>query len=145
MKRKNLEVGLRVILKKDTWGLGISEFIGQEFTISWVEPEEYDGYLTVAIEGPSFVWCSHRDLKLVKEEAPTPAERPFKVGDKVRVIANTEGLFPVGTIGTVTLDDGAEDELPFMVENEGDWYWYHERDLELYVGGAPRYSPRSAP
>lgn len=66
MKRSNLKVGLRVILKRDTFGFGISEFIGQEFTISDVEPEEYAGDLTVEIAGSRYVWCSHRDLKRVK-------------------------------------------------------------------------------
>lgn len=137
MKRSNLEVGLRVILKKDTLGRGLSEFIGQEFTIDTVERREFDGEITVAIDGPLFIWCSHRDLKRVKEEAPQPAERPFKVGDKVRVLANPEDLFPVGTIGTITRDDGAEDELPFRVEAGDDSWLYHERDLELYVEEIP--------
>ena len=75
MKRSNLEVGLRVILKKDTLGVGISEFIGQEFTISRVESEWYTGELTVEIEGPARLWCSHLDLKRVKVK---PSPRPSR-------------------------------------------------------------------
>jgi membrane protein implicated in regulation of membrane protease activity len=74
MKRSDLKVGLRVILKKDTLDLGISEFIGREFVIDDVERAGYAGKLTVAIEGPRWAWCSHRDLKLVKEEAPKRGE-----------------------------------------------------------------------
>lgn len=139
MKHKNVEVGQHVIIKRSTsavWATAASH-IGEEFTVLAVEPLSYTGDGTVLVQGVDndvvTFWCNHRDLKRVKEEAPKPAERPFKVGDKVRVIANPEDLFPVGTIGTVTSDDGAKDELPFRVEAEDDYWYYHERDLELYV------------
>ena len=92
MKRSNLKVGLRVLLKKDTLGLDISEFIGREFTISDVEREEYNGDLTVAIDGR---WCNHRDLKRVKEEAPKP-----EIGALFVVTGRTTPChcFAVGTV-----------------------------------------------
>lgn len=146
MKHKNVKVGQRVIIKRSTapmWDTAASH-IGEEFHVVGVEPLDYcagetEGTATVQVESvngepPIVFWCNHRDLKLVKgEEAPKPAERPFKVGDKVWVIAARDVLFPVGTIWTVTRDAGAEAELPFRVAAEEDYWDYHESDLELYV------------
>lgn len=155
MKHKNVKVGQHVIIKRvtsNTWRKA-AYHIGEEFRVVAVEPLDYcdgdtAGCATVRVESiirevplRAEFWCNHRDLKLVKEEAPKPAERPFKVGDKVLVIANPDGPFPVGTIGTVTADDGADDEFPFRVLAEDEYYWYHERDLELYVGGGAPVQP----
>ena len=118
MKRSNLEVGLRVILKKAP-ELRVAEFIGQEFTISAVERAEFAGELTVQIDGPCLAWCNHRDLKLVKEEAPisgalfvvtgcTTLGHCFDVGTVVRC-ANP----PMGAGGNCRYED-KDGELQFV-------------------------------
>ena len=77
MKHKNVEVGQRVIIKRSTsymWDTAAGQFHVVE-----VEPLDYCNGdtrgATVRVEnsdsGVAF-WCNHRDLKLVKEEAPKP-------------------------------------------------------------------------
>ena len=126
MKHKNVEVGQRVIIKRSTsdrWDTAASH-IGEEFRVVNVEPLDYDteGAATLQVEDSDsgvVFWCNHRDLKLVKEEAPisgalfvvtgcTTLGHCFDVGTVVRC-ANP----PMGAGGNCRYED-KDGELQFV-------------------------------
>lgn len=129
MKHKNVEVGQRVIIKRSTsdmWDTAASH-IGEEFRVVKVESLYYcdgdvEGAATVQVENSDsgvVFWCNHRDLKLVKEEAPisgalfvvtgcTTLSHCFDVGTVVRC-AN----LPMGTGGNWRYEDN-DGELQFV-------------------------------
>ena len=124
MKLKNVEVDQRVIIKRSTsavWDTAASH-IGEEFTVLIVEPLSYTD-ATVCVQGVDnddvTFWCNHRDLKLVKEEAPisgalfvvtgcTTLGHCFDVGTVVRC-ANP----PMGAGGNCRYED-KDGELQFV-------------------------------
>ena len=131
MKHKNVEVGQRVIIKRSKSDLccrrtGLGATLGEEFRVVNVELPALVGdtedAATVQVEnsdsGVAF-WCNHRDLKLVKEEAPisgalfvvtgcTTLSHCFDVGTVVRC-AN----LPMGTGGNWRYEDN-DGELQFV-------------------------------
>ena len=124
MKYKNVKVGQRVIIKRST-SVELDTaavHIGEEFTVLAVEPRSYTGEGTVFVQGGDdgvTFWCNHRDLKLVKEEAPisgalfvvtgcTTLSHCFDVGTVVRC-ANP----PMGAGGNCRYED-KDGELQFV-------------------------------
>jgi hypothetical protein len=57
-------------------------------------------------------------------------ERRFKVGDRVRCI-NAKYVLPLGMAGVVVLHDGTDHEPYKVADEEGDFWWCDEDQLEL--------------
>jgi hypothetical protein len=128
MKRKNMVVGMKVVIKasEDPRDYGIAG--GQEAIITKLEPLPYSGEYVVAVDvkGHPF-WFRAEDIKPA-EKLVKAARKPLKVGDKVteRVLID----WPPGTELTVTDVNVDDDNLPYLVEDgEGQDCWFSRSDL----------------
>ncbi|MEC1177648.1 hypothetical protein P9B03_04055 [Metasolibacillus meyeri] len=62
----------------------------------------------------------------------------LKKGDKVEIIANNRGGFPVGTKGTIALDEGCIGIRYKVVNSVNDFHWYSAEELKLCVPNKQR-------